>query len=176
MLPSGRRQFSIRYRYRGKQRRLVLGDYPQLTLAQARKRTRKQQVAIADGGDPAGERRAAKAEPTDTVAALAEDYLAKYARRIKKSAAEDERILTANVLPSWADRSVRDLTRRDVRSLIEDIAERAPVMANRTLACVRTMLNFAIDHDWIDANPAARVAKPAREVSRERGNSAPVRT
>ena len=27
-------------------------------------------------------------------------------------------------------------------------------MANRTLACIRTMLNFAIDHDWIDANPA----------------------
>ena len=60
------------------------------------------------------------------------------------------------------------LTRRDVRALLEPIAARAPVMANRTLACIRTMLNFAIDHDWIDANPAARVRKPAPEVSRDR--------
>ena len=41
-------------------------------------------------------------------------------------------------------------------------------MANRVLALVRKMLNFAVDHDWIEANPAARVQKPAREVSRER--------
>ena len=168
VLPSGRRQFSIRYRYQGKQRRLVLGEYPQLSLAKARVRARAQQVAILDGGDPAAERRAAKAERTDTVAALAEDYLAKHARKFKKSAHEDERILTVNVLPVWGERSVRVLTRRDVRALIENIADRAPVMANRTLACVRKMLNFAIDHDWIDANPAARVEKPAREESRER--------
>ena len=30
------------------------------------------------------------------------------------------------------------------------------------------MLNFAVDHDWIEANPAARVAKPAPEQSRDR--------
>ena len=168
VLPSGRRQFSIRYRFQGKQRRLVLGEYPQLTLAQARRRARKQQVAILEGGDPVGERRMAKAERTDTVAALAADYLAKHARPFKKSATEDERILKANVLPLWGTWSVRDLTRRDVRALIETIAERAPVMANRTLACIRTMLNFAIDHDWIEANPAARVRKPASEVSRDR--------
>ena len=168
VLPSGRRQFTLRYRYQGKHRRLILGDYPQLTLAQARRRARQQQVAIADGGDPVGDRRMAKAAPTDTVAALAADYLAKHARPFKKSAAEDERILRVNVLPHWGTRSVRDLTRRDVRALLEPIAARAPVMANRTLACIRTMLNFAIDRDWIEANPAARVRKPAPEVSRDR--------
>ena len=63
---------------------------------------------------------------------------------------------------------MRELTRRDVRALIERIAERAPVMANRVLAVVRKMLNFAVDHDWIDANPAARVKKPAPEASRDR--------
>ena len=77
-------------------------------------------------------------------------------------------MLRVNVLPVWGERSVRDLTRRDVRALIENIAERAPIMANRTLALVSKMLNFAVDHDWVDANPAARVQKPAPEVSRDR--------
>ncbi len=49
---------------------------------------------------------------------------------------------------------------------VERVAERAPIMGNRVLALVRKMLNFAVDHDWIDANPAARVQKPARETSR----------
>jgi integrase len=99
---------------------------------------------------------------------LAEDYLAKHARKFKRSAGEDERILNVEVLPRWREKSVRDLTRRDVRALVERVADRAPIMANRVLAVVRKMLNFAVDHDWIDANPAARVKKPSPETSRDR--------
>ena len=168
VLPSGIVQFSVRYRYQGKQRRLKLGEYPAVSLQLARKRARSAQASIDDGHDPAGERQAAKAERTDTVGALAEDYLKKHARKRKRSADEDERILNADVLPAWRDKSVRDLTRRDVRALVEDVADRAPIMANRVLALVRKMLNFAVDHDWLEGNPAARVQKPAREVARER--------
>lgn len=168
VLPSGRKQFTVRYRYRGKQRRLLLGEYPAVSLAEARKRARRAQSAVDDGRDPAGERAAAKAKRTDTVATLAADYLAKHARKFKRSADEDERILNVEVLPRWRERSVRELTRRDVRALIERKAGSAPVMANRVLAVVRKMLNFAVDHDWIDANPSARVQKPAPETSRDR--------
>lgn len=41
-------------------------------------------------------------------------------------------------------------------------------MANRTLATLSTVLNFAVDREWIDANPAGRLRKPTVEVSRER--------
>ena len=168
VLPSGRKQFTVRYRFQGKQRRLLLGEYPAVTLAEARKRARKTQSAIDDGRDVAAERKAAKAARTDTIATLADDYLRKHALKFKKSAAEDKRILDVEVLPRWTDRSVRELTRRDVRALVERVAERAPIMANRVLAVVRKMLNFAVDHDWIDANPASRIQKPAPERSRDR--------
>jgi integrase len=168
ILPSGRKQFNVRYRFQGKQRRFPLGEYPSTSLTEARKRARRAQTAIDDGRDPAGERQAAKAARTDTTAALVEDYLAKHARKFKRSADEDERMLNVEVLPRWRDRSVRELTRRDVRALIERVAERAPIAANRLLAVVRKMLNFAVDHDWIDANPAARITKPAPERSRDR--------
>jgi integrase len=169
VLPSGRIEFAIRYRIHGKRRRLKLGEYPAVTLATARKRARHAQSAIDNGEDPARDRQAAKAAPTDTVKALAKDYLKKHARKFKRSADEDERLLNVDVLPKWGERSVRELTRRDVRTLIDGIVERgAPVMANRVLALVRKVLNFAVDHDWIEANPAARITKPTREVSRER--------
>ena len=170
VLPSGKKQFAIRYRYRGKQRRLVLGDFPALSLAAARKRAKKAQVQITDGGDPAGERRVAKAPRKDTVATLADDYLRKHARKKKKSWREDERILNAIVIPAWGERSVEDLTRRDVKALVENVADRAPTMGNRSLALISGLLNFAIEEEtWgIEASPATRVKKPAPEVSRER--------
>ena len=169
VLPSGRKQWTLRYRFGGKQRRLVLGDYPELSLSKARDEAEEVRNAVRKGRDPSGERREAKAPPKDTVDALAADYLKKHARRFKRTAAEDERILNVYVLPHWQGRSTKELTRRDVRALVENIAERgAPIMANRVLAVVRKMLNFAVDHDWIDANPAARVAKPSPEVSRDR--------
>jgi integrase len=55
-----------------------------------------------------------------------------------------------------------------VRALVEPIADRAPVMANRVLAVVRRMLNFGVRRDWIEANPASLIAKPGRENSRDR--------
>jgi integrase len=170
ILPSGRKQFSVRYRFQGRQHRLLLGEYPGTTLAEARKRSRRAQSLIDDGRDPVGERQAAKAERTDTVTVLVAEYMANHARKFKRpaSANEDERMLRVDVLPFWRDRSVRDLTRRDVRVLVERVAERAPTMANRVLAVVRKMLNFAVDRDWIDGNPASRVAKLAPERSRDR--------
>jgi integrase len=169
ILPSGRKQWTLRYRRGGKQRRLVLGEYPGLTLSRARDEAEDVRNQVRKGADPAAERRAARVPSGSTVGSLAEDYLRKHARIFKRSAAEDQRALTIEVLPHWNDKAVKELTRRDVRALVERIADRgSPVMANRVLALIRKMLNFAVDHDWIEANPASRVARPSRESSRER--------
>jgi len=169
VLPSGRRQFSIRYRFGGKQRRLMFGEYPAVLLAEARKRARHAFSAIDNGHDPAGEQQAAKARPTDTVAALVKEYAEKHVRVKQRGWKEEERVLNVNVLPFWKDRSVRELTRRDVRALVAPIVDRgSPIMANRVLAVVRRMLNYAIRNDWLDANPASLIDKPGRENSRDR--------
>jgi integrase len=169
VLPSGRKQFSIRYRFGGKQRRLMFGEYPAVSLATARKRARHAYAAIDDGRDPAGEQHAAKARPTDTVAALVKEYVAKHVRVKQRGWKEEERVLNVEVLPSWKARSVKELTRRDVRALVAPIVDRgSPIMANRVLAVVRRMLNYGIRNDWLDANPASLIDKPGREVSRER--------
>ena len=52
--------------------------------------------------------------------------------------------------------------------LADRIAERAPIMANRTLAVIRSMLAYAVDKDIIATNPARDVQAPAKEVKRDR--------
>ena len=95
-------------------------------------RPRTRAHAIRNGGDPAGDRQAARKVPTDTIAALVKEYVAKHVRVKKRGWAEEERVLDVDVLPSWKDHSVRELTRRDVRALVEPIVDRgSPIMANR---------------------------------------------
>lgn len=170
--PHGSKSWTLRYRLgggrRGRMRRLTLGAYPTLTLVDARKAARKALgTVVATGTDPAAAKQAARLG--ETVADLAQDYLTRHAKKHKRSWREDERMLDADVLPAWKTRKVKDLTRRDVRDLVEAIAERgSPITANRCLALVRKMLNFAIERDWIEANVASRIAKPGAERSRDR--------
>jgi integrase len=169
VLPSGRKLWTVRYRYRGSQRRLMLGEYPTLSLAKARDAAEDARAKIRNGGDPAGERQAAREVPTDTVAALVKEYVAKHVRVKMRVWAEEERVLKVDVLPFWKDRSVRELTRRDVRALVAPIVDRgSPIMANRVLDVVRRMLNYGVRNDWLEANPASLIDRPGHEVSRER--------
>jgi integrase len=60
-----------------------------------------------------------------------------------------------------------------IRAVFEAITDRgSPVMANRALALISKMLNFALSRDWIEANPAALITKN-RETSRGRVLSDP---
>jgi integrase len=149
----------------GQVRRQKLGTFPTLGLAEARQQALAAMRAVHQGADPAAK---AKAEAQDTFGNLAELYIERHAKRTKRTWQEDERILARDLLPAWRHVPARSLTRRQVRELLDGIADRAPVMANRTLALVSKVLNFGVDREWLDANPAARLQKPTREVSRER--------
>jgi integrase len=52
--------------------------------------------------------------------------------------------------------------------LVDRKAETAPIMANRILARVSRLFSFAVERDWIEANPALRIVKPGDEKSRDR--------
>ena len=141
----------------GRLRRLTLEEYPTLGLKAARKLARRKLNRLAETGlDPAAEKQADQA-PGDKFKDLADAYM-KVAKTTKKSWREDQRILDSELLPAWKSIKVRDISRRDVRTMVDAIAERpAPIMANRVWALASRIFNFAISKDWIDANPAARI-------------------
>ena len=137
-----------------------------LPLATARDEAERELHRIALGEDPAAEQQAERATFGDTVAALIDAYEKKSSK--KRSWKEERRILMNEIVPVWGQRLVRDITRRDVRELVEAKAETAPIMANRILSRLSRLFNYALAHDWIESNPAHRVPKPARETSRDR--------
>ncbi len=61
--PDGSRYWRLDYRFGGKRKTLALGVYPEVTLAEARRRRRAARALLADGQDPVEVRKARKAEP-----------------------------------------------------------------------------------------------------------------
>lgn len=173
--PKGRKTWVYLYRFDGKARRMGFGTYPAVSLASARVQHSKAKEALSKGIDPGAraiERKQAERN-AESVADLIEEYLEKWAKPRKRSAAEDERILRKDVEPVWGRRKAKDITRRDVITLLDGIVERgSPIQANRTLAVVRKMYNFAIARDIVDATPVAMVKAPAKENQRDRVLSA----
>lgn len=169
--PAGRKSFVYMYRYQGRPRRMTLGTYPRLSLADARVLQAKAQKEKEKGNDPGAAHVARKAaeRQEETVSDLIDEYLNKYARPNKRSAIYDERLLNREIKPAWGKRKVRSITRRDVITMLDEIVNRgSPSMANRTLACARKMFNFAIGRDIIDASPFVLIKAPAAESPRDR--------
>jgi len=170
VLPSGLRIFIFVYTIAGKRRQMNLGDYPDVTLGKARDRAADARKALKDGKDPQEigfewhknpereKREAFKAEEEDrrnpTVKALAEDYMKRHAKATKRESSwkEDERLLNINVLPLWGDRKAKDITRRDVKELLESYKDR-PALCNNVLKVTRKMYNFACEWDIIEFTP-----------------------
>ncbi len=166
---AGRKSWVLMYRVDGRKRRLTLGTFPALSLAAARDAARLAQLDIARGNDPAAERAATRGDRQQSVAALAEEYLDRHARRHKRSWRQDERLLSVEVLPAWGSRAADSITRQDVIRLIEAVADRgAPIQANRILALVRKLFNWAVEKDLVGASPAVNVKPPAAESRRDR--------
>ena len=173
--PAGRKSWIYMYRFEGKARRMTLGTYPVLGLANARVKHAQAKETLEKGDDPGAlhvETRRAERQ-AETVNDLVDEYLEKWARPRKRSAGEDERILRKDVLPAWGMRKAKDIRRRDVILLLDGIVERgAPIGANRTLGVIRRMFNFAVARDLLDATPVAMVKAPAKENRRDRVLSA----
>jgi integrase len=174
--PRGGKAWVWVYHFDGRPRRMTLGAYSpgspdHLGLADARLKLAEARKLLASGIDPGAVKvDQHNAERTaETVADLAEAYLYKWARPRKRSAAEDERILRKDVIRTWGKRKAKDIARRDVIALLDAIVDRgSPIAANRTLAALRKMFNWALSRDIIGASPCVAVRAPAKEHRRDR--------
>jgi integrase len=100
---------------------------------------------------------------------LADEYIEKWAKPRKRTWKKDDLILKKDILPEWKNRKAKDITRRDVVLILDKILKRkAPIQANRTLAVIRKMFNFALGRDIVEFNPCIGVKSPSQENQRDR--------
>ena len=167
--PNGRKVFMTMVRQEGRQRRLSLGTYPQISLADARDKAKICLGLVAGEEDPVAK---GVANGGLTFEELAEEYIELYARQNKRSWQQDERVLRRDVLPTWGFRLVQGITRRDVVRVLDATVKRgAPVQANRTRALLSRVFSWAMKRDLVEHNPCVGVEKPTEEDPRQRNLS-----
>jgi integrase len=163
---TGRRFFYFRYRFRGRKRALRIGEFPSVSLKDARQRCHEAKAALARDADPASDRDARRGVPT--FAAFAETYLA-WAKENKRSWRDDEVRLNLELLPRFGARTLDNLAPREIQAMHAEIRERTSnSTANRYLGLVSRMYSLAMELEQCRDNPAKKVRKAAEKSARER--------
>lgn len=165
----GSRAWSYVYRAHGKQRRLTIGSYPAMGLAEAREAWRTAKAAVERGEDPAAAKAEARRREPDTVRSVGEQFITKYAVPRNRTADEVSRMFEQHLYPRLGTVRIETVTRRDILDLLDSIeAKSSGARANRVLANVRRLFAWAVERGIIEASPVANIKAPGQERARDR--------
>ncbi|MDD4519287.1 MAG: site-specific integrase [Alphaproteobacteria bacterium] len=163
--PKGVKTFFIRKMIDGRDERFIIGNFPDLTVKNARDEALKIKTMIAKGKNPNDEKKKARAEYT--FGELFDEYMVRYSKPNKKSWKYDER-----EIPRFAgylfNRKLSKINNQEVRKLHEMTkANNGLYQANRILERLRAMYNKAIEWGYTKDNPTNGIKK-YKEVKRDR--------
>jgi integrase len=154
--------------------RLALGDASKMGLAAARKKAREWLDLIEQGRDPRSveeaSRRAEQQAKQTTLRAVAEEFIRAKLPGERKGR-EVERDIRRDLVPALGARPVAELTKRDVRVVIEAKQRTAPAQARNLLGIVKRLLAWAVDQDIIGVSPCESLKPRAmfgEKMSRDR--------
>jgi integrase len=168
---SGTKSWHWRFTWHGKRERIVLGTYPATNLAEAHQRAEEARALLRRGIDPrrAGlttasrvrpETSAPDAAPGHSVAHLACEYMERHVKKRRRRPQYVQRSLDADVLPRWGNRDARTIKPREVIELLDEIADRSPVMANRVAGILSQMFRFGIHRAIVETTPVQLLYRP----------------
>jgi integrase len=158
--------FYTRKRVSGRDVRMTIGVYPDVSIEQARRKSVELKGLVASGVDPNEQKKKIKIN-NKTFEELYVEYMERYSKKHKRSWKYDEREVN-KFLSHWFKRKLSDIKKTEVQLLVEKIHDTNGLyQANRILERVRAMYNKAIEWGWEGVNPAIGIKK-YKEKSRDR--------
>jgi hypothetical protein len=164
----GSKTFILYTRYPGSTApaRRALGEYGELTLAEARDKARAWKALLKRGIDPRGEEDRQKAaeqrKRANTFAAVAEDFIKEKLPGERKGK-EVERDIRRDLIPALGSRPITDISPQDVLAVIRAVKARGPYQAHNVLGHAKRLFAWAIDqHAYgLETSPCDRLKPKA---------------
>jgi integrase len=157
---SGARYWQMKYRHAGKERLLSFGVYPEVSLAEARRKRDAARELIRDGKDPSAIKRARKV--ADRVAAansfraVADAWLAAQKRKLAATTFAKSQWLLDQVMPWLGTRPIAEIDPPELLAALKRIEARgAHETAHRTKEKCGQVFRYAIAHGTATRDPSA---------------------
>lgn len=165
--PAGRKTFMLQYQTKsGIRRKPAIGRFGELTVEQARKIAQDWLAEVRQGNDPSAEKSAARAAPT--MKQLCEKFIEEYSKLHNKpnTVEGNELNIKNHIVPRLGRMKVHEVKRADISTFMTALSDR-PIIANRTLACLRKMFNLSEIWGYRPdgSNPCRHVQKYAEKGS-----------
>ncbi|EPF74624.1 tyrosine-type recombinase/integrase [Acinetobacter rudis] len=181
---TGAKLWRFRYRFLGKASMLSLGEYPMITLAQARKMVEEQKLLLSQNIDPAKykveekEKIKLAAETTFKEVAL-EWYESRKDKRSESYRTTVEKSFKRDIFPAFGSKDIKSVTPYDVLKMQKDTLKRVSKQMNhgtgestaiQNRQIVNSVFIYAIANLRCESNPAVSlgqtVERPPKQTAR----------
>jgi len=161
---NGTKSWHFRFSWHGKQPRMSLGTYPEISLKEAREKRDQARALVAKGTDPRStrreEKRAASSSAIKTFEVVANEWYAfklpRWAKAKKGAAVQAQLYLDKDLVPALGRIPIAEVKRADVLATLRTIEKRGALnVARKCRTWLNEIFRFAIASDYLEVNPAA---------------------
>lgn len=161
VMPTGAKYWRWKYRYGNKEKRIALGVFPEVSLAQAGQLRDEARAKLRSGIDPASQRKleklAVNLAAENTFAAIAREWLdTKAGEWVPEHTAKIRAWLENHVFPWIGDKPVAELEAPEVLSMLRRLVKRGTLnTAGRVREMVSAIFRYAVATGRARRDPAA---------------------
>ncbi|TCO41183.1 tyrosine-type recombinase/integrase [Dokdonella fugitiva] len=160
IMPTGAKYWRWKYRYAGKEKRLALGVFPEVPLAEATDLRDKARAALRDGRDPAAERRerklAVRAALGSSFEIVAREWLSKQTHMATTTFDKAQRELEVHAFPWIGKRPIGEIIASELLSMLRRVEERGKLeTAQRVKQRCGQIFRYAVATDRAERDPTA---------------------
>ena len=174
VMPNGSKYWRLKYRFGGKEKRLALGVYPDVSLADARERRSDARKLLANDADPGAVKQAQKmatvALSGNSFEAIAREWFARHAPNWKEN--HSSKIiarLEKDVFPWIGARPIGEIAAPALLAAIRKIEARGALeTAHRALACCGQVFRYAVATQRAERDPTGDLRGALPPVKKEK--------
>lgn len=148
--PSGGKRWRWKYYLHGKEKLLAIGTYPDVTIAEARRKRDDARELLKNDIDPSQQKQidklTSKVKAENSFEAVAREWYAKYSRTVEAETAERNlRILELNIFPWLGDRPIAEVAAPELLAVLRRAESRGILeTAHRARALVSKVFRYGI--------------------------------
>ncbi len=171
---NGAKYWRLKFRFRGVEKLLSLGVYPDVTLSQARERREDARKLLANDTDPGAVKQAQKASKVDltenSFEVIAREWFVRHAPNWKEN--HSSKIiarLEKDVFPWIGNRPIADISAPALLAAIRKIEARGALeTAHRALACCGQVFRYAVATGRAERDPTGDLRGALPPVKKEK--------